>query len=262
MTVRSPMTAETSVGRAFRVVEAVADAGDGVTPKAIARRLGFTLPTTYRLLSMLVEEGYLVRLRELRGYGLGYRLGELAHRLTDQLAVPWAVRGVVHDLHRLAGGPAYYAVFRDDQIVIAHLDDCPVHPGPAPLRVGEPVVGHATSVGKVLLADLDRRRLAGLLSSPDPLTRMTQRTITDRGRLGRELELVRELGVAAEVDELVVGQAGVAAPVRTHSGEVIGALGVSVSRPEFTARRTAIERLVRDAARRVGDSPAEQVAAG
>jgi len=78
----------------------VAEAGDGVTTKSIARRLGLTLPTTYRLLATLVDEGYLVRLHEPRGYGLGYRLGELARRLSNQLAMPWPVQGILHEVHR------------------------------------------------------------------------------------------------------------------------------------------------------------------
>ncbi|HEY2192547.1 MAG TPA: helix-turn-helix domain-containing protein [Actinomycetospora sp.] len=60
-----------SVHRALRVLEVVADAGDGITAKAVARRLDYNLSTTYHLLSSLVEDGYLVRLEPARGFGLG-----------------------------------------------------------------------------------------------------------------------------------------------------------------------------------------------
>jgi IclR family acetate operon transcriptional repressor len=43
----------------------------------------------------------------------------------------------------------------------------------------------------------------------------------------------------------------VAAPVLGADGEVSAALGVSVSRAEFTARRWELERVVRAAASRV-----------
>lgn len=243
MTERST-TAETSVGRALRVIEAVAEAGDGVAAKALARRLGFSLPTTYRLLATLVEEGYLVRLRELRGYGLGYRIGALAHRLADQVAVPWAVRSVLHEVHRAGVGAAYYAVLRGDRVVVAHLDDCPEHPGSPRLRTGEPIPARDTAAGRVLLAGLDRRRCAAL--DPAGLT----------PELVCELRRVHEFGVAVVTDEQLPGWSGVAAPVRT-GGTVTGALAMSVRRGELNVRRAALEWAVREAAGRAGTALAD-----
>jgi DNA-binding IclR family transcriptional regulator len=248
----STRATDSSVGRALRVVEVVAELGDGVTPKAIARRLGFTLPTTYRLLATLVAEGYLVRLHEPGGYGLGYTLGALARRLADQITVPWTVRSVLHEVHRDAGAASHYTVLRDAVAVLAHLDSCPDHAGAEPLRVGEPVPTHTTAAGKVLLAALTPRRLAQVVTLPPD----------DRAVLGRDLLRVRELGAAVELAELEPGWAGVAAPVRGRNGSVIGALGLSVGRAELAARRGELERLVRDGARRVGVALAEQEAAG
>ena len=254
-----PVTAETSVGRALRVVEVVAEAGDGVTPKSIARRLGFTLPTTYRLLATLVDEGYLVRLHAPRGYGLGYRIGELARRLSDQVAAPWPVPAILHDVHLATEGAAYYAVFRDTDVVVAHLDACPVHPAPGALRLGEPAPAHATAAGKALLAGLDRRRLTAVLT--DPMPRLTPRTTVDPEELAGELDRVREAGVAVEVGELLAGRAGVAASVRVPGGAVAGALGVSVAGADFAVRRAGLERAVRDGVARVAAALAERAAA-
>nr|WP_206306743.1 helix-turn-helix domain-containing protein [Streptomyces sp. F001] len=81
-----------SVRRALRVLEAVAAGGDGITAKAVARRAGLTLLTTYRLLHTLVHEGCLVRLHQSRGYGLGYKLTGLHRRLCRQLEVTRGAR--------------------------------------------------------------------------------------------------------------------------------------------------------------------------
>ncbi|MGQ0479568.1 MAG: IclR family transcriptional regulator [Pseudonocardia sp.] len=239
----------TSVGRALQVLDVVAQAGDGVAAKTIARRLGLSLPTTYRLLATLVEQGYLVRLHEPRGYGLGYRISALHRRLVEQVEVPWSVREVLHDVHRLVGGATCYAVRRDAEVVPVLLDECPDHPAASRLRIGEPAAGHATAIGKVLLAGLDRRPLAAALARPMPA--LTSRTVVDRDLLFRELTQVRELGVAVEVDESQPRRSGVAAPVRDVGGRVIGAFGVSVCRATFLARRAELERAVRDGAARV-----------
>ncbi|WP_214369304.1 IclR family transcriptional regulator [Pseudonocardia sp. H11422] len=242
-----------SILRALRVVEAVAAAGDGVTAKAIARRLGRPLPTIYRVLGILVEEGYLVRLHDVRGYGLGYRIAELHRDLTEQVVPPSAVRMILQEVHGGARAATYLAVFRDVDVVVAHLDHCTDHPGPHGMRVGEPTPSHATAGGKVLLAGLEPTRLGELLAHSG-LPRLTPRTVADRRALDRELMRVRSAGAAVEVEEYQRGVAGIAVPVRGPGGEVAGALGVSVSRAEFAARRWELEHAVRNGAGRVARS--------
>lgn len=248
--VRTTRQSGSSITRALRVVEAVALAGDGVTAKAIARRLAAPLPTVYRALGTLVEEGYLVRLHDVHGYGLGYRVAELHRSLTDQVRPEPALRSALREVHTSAGAAAYLAVFRDVDVVVAYVDDCADHPRPDALHVGEPTPAHATAAGKVMLAGLRPARLSELLERTG-LPRLAPRTVADRRALDRELMRIRSEGAAVEVEEYVPGVAGLAAPVLGADGEVSAALGVSVSRAEFTARRWELERVVRAAASRV-----------
>ena len=240
-----------SIVRALRVVEAVAAAGDGVTAKAIARRLGSPLPTVYRALGVLVEEGYLVRLHDVRGYGLGYRVAELQRGLVEQLRPAAGVRSILYEVHTTGRAAAYLVVPRDVDIAVAHVDDCLEHPRPDAMRVGEPTAAHAIAAGKVMLAALRPGQLAELLTRSG-LARLAPRTVADRRALDRELMRIRSDGAAVEVEEYQAGVAGVAAPIPGPDGEIIGALGVSVSHTEFAARRWELERLVRESASRAG----------
>ncbi|MCE0761850.1 helix-turn-helix domain-containing protein [Pseudonocardia kujensis] len=235
-----------SLVRALRVLEAVSALGDGVTAKAIARRLGCPLPTVYRALGTLVEEGYLVRLNAVRGYGLGYKVAELHRGLTTQVRPSAAVRGLLHEVHDGVGAAAYLAVRRDVDVVVAHVDRCAEHPGPLGLRVGEPAPVHATALGKVLLAGLAPAELGEVLERT-PLTAYTPRTLADRRGLDRELQRIRAAGAAVEVEEFHRGVAGVAVALRGATA----AVGVAVSRAEFSARRWELEHAVREAADRV-----------
>lgn len=234
----------TSITRALRVVEAVAAAGDGVTAKAIARRLGVPLPSVYRAIGTLVEEGYLVRLHEVRGYGLGYRVAQLHRSLTEQVRPAVPVRDVLHHVHTSVGAAAYLAVLRDVDVVVAHVDDCADHPRPHAMRVGEPMAPHCTAAAKAVLADLSPGALAELVARSPGLAF----TVDDR-----ELRRIRSDRTAVEVEEYQPGTAGVAAPVHTPGGDVRGALGVSLPSAELAARRPELERAVREAAARVGD---------
>ncbi|MFC4944877.1 IclR family transcriptional regulator [Pseudonocardia sp. GCM10023141] len=245
----SERTTGSSITRALRVVEAVAAAGDGVTAKAIARRLSCPLPTVYRALGTLLEEGYLVRLPGVRGYGLGYRVAELHRSLTDQVRPAPAVRALLHEIHSGVGAGAYLTVFRAAEIVVAHVDSCADHPSPEAMRAGEPTAAHATAAGKVMLAWLRPTHLAALLDRAG-LPGLAPQTVPDRRALDRELMRIRSDGAAVEVDEYVRGVAGVAAPVYGAGGEVSGAIGVTLSCADFTARRWELERVVREAADR------------
>jgi IclR family transcriptional regulator, acetate operon repressor len=235
----------TSTTRALRVVEAVAAAGDGVTAKAIARRLGIPLPSVYRAVGTLVREGYLVRLNEVRGYGLGYRVAQLHRCLTEQVRPSAPVRAVLHDVHTTLGAPAYLAVLRDVDIVMAYVDDCAAHPRPGLMRVGEPVAPRHTAAGKAVLADLRPGVLAELAARHGAAGQVMP--IVD----DPELRRIRSDGAAVEMNEYGPGTGGVAAPVHQAGGDVSGALGVSMRYAELAARLPELERAVREAAAHV-----------
>jgi IclR family transcriptional regulator, acetate operon repressor len=80
---------------------------------------------------------------------------------------------------------------------------------------------HCTASGKVFLA-------FGVSELPDgELQAATPATITDRPRLERELEAIRDQGYGTIVDELEPGLSAVAAPVRDRDGSVVAALTAS-----------------------------------
>lgn len=239
----SSTAAGVALRRALRVLEAVAEAGDGVTAKALARRLELPLPTTYRLLGTLVEEEYLVRLHAARGYGLGYRVVGLYRGITDRIVPPAPAREIIAELHTRIGAAAVLTVLRSDDVVVAHTETCAAHPGPGAMP-GEPLPAHATAPGKALLAGLEPGRLAEVLG-PGPLAPLTPHTLVDRRLLDRELLRVRSAGVAVEVEEHARGRAGLAVAV---PGERIAALAVLVSRADFAGRRWELEQAVREAA--------------
>ncbi len=96
--------------------------------------------------------------------------------------------------------------------------------------LGRSVDFHSSANGKIFLA-FDRAAL------PDELQRHTPATQTDPARLGAELARIREDGYAVAVDELEVGLAAVAAPVRGARGDVIAALTISGPSLRLTPER-------------------------
>jgi IclR family transcriptional regulator, acetate operon repressor len=249
------VSALSSVHRALQVLEAVATAGDGITAKAVARRLGFNLSTTYHLLDSLVVDGYLVRLEDLRGFGLGPKLPALHDRLVAQLPVPRGLGEILRTVHLAAGAGALYAAFRDDDVVVVASDDCTAHAVPV-ISTWRGAL-HATAVGKLLLAALpaaDRRAVI----DRDGLPAHAFRTVTDPALLDRELATVRRRGVADDRGEFRERLACVAAPVVVDDdGLPVGAVAVAVpvvpagGPGSLADRRERLETAVREGASRV-----------
>jgi IclR family acetate operon transcriptional repressor len=99
--------------------------------------------------------------------------------------------------------------------------------------LGRSVDYHCTAVGKVFMA-FGRAPLPA-----PPLARLTAQTVTDPDRLRLELATVRREGFAEAIDELEVGLAAIAAPVRGAGGEVVAALSISGPTIRLTPERIA-----------------------
>ncbi len=123
------------------------------------------------------------------------------------------------------------------------------------LVVGSRLAAHATSMGKVLLADLSPQELDAFFDGP-PLQSFTKNTITSEPMLRKALEKVRENGWALSEGEVEVGIRSVAVPLRGHNGRVVAALNVSahasrVSKAEFLKSHLPV---VLEAGRRISMS--------
>lgn len=104
------------------------------------------------------------------------------------------------------------------------------------VTVGTRLPAYATSLGRVLLADLPpgKRELGDLAP-------LTPRTTTDPATLRAALDDVRALGYALVDEELEAGLRSVAVPVRDRTGRVVAAVNVAMH-----AARRSVEECVRD----------------
>ena len=93
-------------------------------------------------------------------------------------------------------------------------------------RPGLPLPLHATGVGKVLLAWAPREIIEAALADLRPITRYT---ITERGRMLRELAAVRRNGYARTVEEMGYGTCSIAVPVLDGGDRVVAALALVTS---------------------------------
>lgn len=200
------------------------DAGHrALTLTELARRAGLPLTTAYRLVGELVEWGALTR-RPSGEYVVGRRLWDLGLLAPVQSGLREAASPFMHDLYAATLATVHLAV-RDGNRVL-YVERLAGHASvPVVSQVGSRLPMHATGVGKVLLAYASEEVRAAVFAD---LTRITPYTITQPGRLRAQLRRVHREGYAETSEEMSLGAASLAVPVRAANGNVVASLGMVV----------------------------------
>jgi DNA-binding IclR family transcriptional regulator len=219
----------------------------------LARRAGLPKTTLYRLCSDLVTAKMLDRAHD--GYRLGGHLFELGMRASVERGLVDVAIPFMEDLYELTHETVHLGVREGSEVMyVAKIGG---HgQAAAPSRVGGRLPLHCTAIGKVLLAHAPTEVLDTYLSTP--LSRRTPRTMVAPGLLRRQLEDIRETGVAYEFEESAVGIVCVAAPVLDVDHGIAAALSVTGPVTRFAPSRFA--NPVRAAAAGVQTTLARQVA--
>ncbi len=203
-----------------------------LTLSEIARRSDLPLATAHRLVAELERWGGLSREPD-GGYQVGRRLwdvGTLARVERDlrDVAAPY-----LQDVHRTTAETVHLAV-RDGRSAL-YVERVVARSSAQVLsRAGARLPLHATAVGKVLLAHAPADVVRAALTSPQ---RVTPHSITEPGRLHRELAECRRRGFARTAEEMTPGAWSVAVPIRAQApaaepeGAVVAALGIVVASP-------------------------------
>ncbi|MFF5262234.1 IclR family transcriptional regulator [Actinomadura viridis] len=237
-------------GKVMAILDAFAVGGVRLNLSEICRRSGLPLATGHRLVGELVGGGFLERVPD-GTYRIGtrlWRIGSQAPAMTGlrELALPH-----MEDLYEATHDNVQLAVLRDGRaLFVERLRGA--RSVPVVTQVGATLPLHATGVGKVLLAYAPEEVREAVLAAGLP--RHSARTITDPGELRRCLERVRRDGFAFTRDEMTLGAASAAAPVRDGRGAVVAALSLVTRVRSADARRllpplmTAARALSRDVA--------------
>ena len=217
---------QSSVVKAGLLLEAFRGPERVVGVSELARRSGLWKSTAHRLLAELESIGFVER--EGTGYRLGLQLFELGVRVGAYR--PGGLRdlaiGELSKLHVATGLTAHLAVLEGGEIV--YLEK--VHHRRTS-RLPRPVTGPGvrlpatcSALGKAMLAHASPEALGEVFRGGLP--RRTPYSITEPGRLLREMATVRETGLAHEHEEMAVGAVSVAAPILAH-GTAVAAMSLS-----------------------------------
>lgn len=230
--------------RGLALLRAIARDG-GSTPSALAQRVRMPRATLYRLLAVLVDEGW-ASVDPPGRYRGGPRLAELAPAHRDLVADARPV------LERLAAalGESVKLVLRDghEAVTVAAVvprDNC------IAARVGTRMPLHVGASQRLLLAHAPAAVREGVLAGP--LERRTRRTIVSPERLRRDLEALGRRREVASHGEGIDGVGATAALVGRPGREPLAALVAVYVYASQSARSLArLRRAVAEGAAAIG----------
>ncbi|MGW4535512.1 IclR family transcriptional regulator [Nocardia sp. NPDC004340] len=224
--------------RTMTVLEALADSRRRLTIREISAMTGVPRSSVHRIVRGLVARRYLVAAVP-DGYRIGPGLLGVALSSQQQLVTP--MRTLVSSLSDSVQECVDLAVFTGREVVV--IDQ--VSTGNrlrAVTRVGRPFAAHASSIGKVLLAELSDSEIRALL--PGTLEKFTRNTITSVGELLREIDMVRIRGIAFDHEEHDLGISAAATSVRGPGG-IVQAISIVTGTNRFRSRRADFVQALR-----------------
>ena len=215
-----------NIALAIEILEQVARHRTGVSANEISRTLDVPRATIYRIVNALVQDEFLLRRPDLKGFILGTRVVELAHLV----AVEPASAGhetVLASLRRETGEAIHFARFIDAGIVL--VDEDRRHPVSDPDGFASDPARSA--IGHLLLADIPVAAAAAMSSA-------SADDIADIAEAAAVRDYIQQIGL------LTPDRACIAVPVRSTDGGLLGgvALATSVSRISTAARHLGLLR--------------------
>ncbi|GLB59504.1 IclR family transcriptional regulator [Cytobacillus sp. NCCP-133] len=214
-----------SVSRALDIITLVSLKKGGLGVTEIAKQIDINKSSVYRILSTLVQYGYIEQDGDTGKYKLGYKFLEISSKLLDSIDLRAEARPFLQELENETNEVIHLVVYDQGEVVyIEKLE------GNETLRmhskVGKRAPMHCTSVGKAILAHLPSSVVIDILDRKG-MPVHTDKTITDKEEFLKELSHVRQSGYALDLEENEYGITCVAAPIFDHLGKVVAAVSIS-----------------------------------
>jgi len=243
------------VERAFRLLRHIAAGNHCRNSSQTAKEIGINRTTLIRLLATLEAERMIEALPDAGGYRLGTGVIALATQALNERGIIPTARPVLKALATKLGLSAHLAV-REGREIVYLARETPMSHLASSVREGSRLPAHATTIGRILLAELTPAELRELYQG-QALEAYSDKTRTTLEELQRQLETDRARGMTWSVAnfEHDIGSAAVA--VHDYQGRAIAAINVTGHASVFAEDSPIvgeIETEVKAAARQISEA--------
>lgn len=242
-----------ALARGLALLEMLADGPQPLTLMEFYERTGLPKSTLIRLLAVLAEMDFVVRVDERPAFRLGHKVQVLSTAYVAELDVSMVAGPYLRELAQTSGQTANLGLLDRDQVLHVCVEE-PDRPIRFTAAAGTRDATYCTALGKMLLAGIAPQRVRDHVPA-SPFPRRTDRTITSLAELKRELLRTAEQGYAFDNNEGSVGLRCLAVPI-TVAGEQLAAVSVSGPAGEVAPDRLRpyLDQLQSAAAALAGDA--------
>lgn len=235
-----------TLDRALNVLLQVGASGSrGLSLAECTAILGYSKPTTFRILRALQARSLLTHDRDRGTYALGPMTLRLGMDYLESLDLRREALPTMRRLAAETGETIHLSILDGADVVYIEKVDSPQSVRMYS-RIGHTMPAHSTGIGKAILAYLPEEDLKARL--PDRLEARTAATITSRDRLVEHLRDVRARGYSTDDMENEEGIRCVGAPIFDHTRAVCAGLSIAGPATRVTPDRFAgLGLLIRDA---------------
>ncbi|PRY57112.1 IclR family transcriptional regulator [Knoellia remsis] len=249
------MSSVPAAAHALDVLELLARHGEPLPAASIARELGLPRSSTYHLLAVLRDRGYVTHLEGERRYGLGVAAYELGSAYQRQAPLQRIARSTLDRLVDTTGHNAHLAVLHGRDVLYVIEQRAPQ--GPVLVSdVGVRLPATLTATGQAMLAALPAGQVRALFPHADALVQRDGLGPSTTTQLRSLLQSVRGRGYAVEDGLVTSGLRSVAVAVLDHSEHPVASVAVTfrveqVDDAEEARLVAAVERAARDLSTRL-----------
>ena len=213
------------LARGLKILALFGRARPRVTPPEMARELDIPRSTVHRLVATLEAMGFLRRVDGAGAYELGPAILTIGFEYLGSLDIVQLSEPALAHLHEETGLSAHLAMRNGTEIVYLsrHARRATAFSN---VTVGTSLPAHATSMGRMMLADLSPAELRALYGRA-PLRAYTDETPTTLAALEVMLIEDRRRGYVIGTSLFERGVTSVAAPVRDRTGRTVAAINVT-----------------------------------
>lgn len=224
-----------AVSHALDLLEQFHGETDELGVTELSKRLKLHKNNVFRLLATLESRGYIEQNRVTENYRLGLKTLELGQTFIRQMGLLRQSKPILESLVGQCNETTYVAILKDLDIIYLDVVETTMTVRVVP-RVGSRLPAYCTAAGKVQLAYMSDEEIANYLPTKE-LKSYTEKTITDRDVLKKQLKVIAEKGYGIDDEELDIGVKCVSAPIRDYTRRIIGAVSISGPSMRFSDER-------------------------
>jgi DNA-binding IclR family transcriptional regulator len=229
------------------------DAVDEMSLSELARRVGVSRSSAFRLVHTLQRLGYLEREDETKNYRLGARVMSLGYSFLSSKDIAELARPDLQRLRNQTRCSTHLGILDGAEVI--YIARFAAHnPVSAMITVGARVPAHATTMGRIILAYKPAAYIQEFFGGR-PLTKFSDQTPVTLDGLIATLDADRQRGYVISHSNFEAGIASIAAPLFDAKGDVAGAINVSTPENAIEAEHfdTGVRDALRATARRISE---------